>query len=78
MVMVRVPIVARGPTFTVIVEVPPPVSEVGLKLTLFALPSPEADRLTAPLNPPVIDTVIVDVPELPRAIVSDVGDALRE
>lgn len=78
MVIVCVPVAARLPTVTFMVDVPPPVTDEGLKLTLFWLPSPEADRLTAPLKPPVIDTVIVDVPELLRATVIDVGDALRE
>jgi len=78
MVMVCVPVAARLPTVTVIVEFPPPVIEDGLKLTLFALPSPEAVRLTAPLKPPEIDTVMVEVPELLRATVSDVGEALSE
>ena len=77
-VIVRVPVVARRFTVTVIVDVPPPLTELGLNETVTRLPSPEADRETAPVNPPVGVTVIVECPELPRLIVSEVGDALSE
>jgi hypothetical protein len=78
MVIVRVPVVARRFTVTVITEVPLPVTELGLNETVTRLPSPVADSATAPLNPPVPVTVMVEWPELLRAIVSDVGDALSE
>jgi hypothetical protein len=78
MVMVRVPVVARRFTVTVMVEVPLPVTELGLNETVTRLPCPEADSATAPLNPPVPVTVMVEWPELLREIVNDVGDALRE
>lgn len=78
MVIVWVPVEARLFTVTFIVEVPLPVTELGLKLTVTRLGTPEADSETAPLNPFVPVTVIVDEPELPRAMVSDVGDALSE
>ena len=66
--IVRFPVRERLPTVTVIVEVPEPgaAMELGLKLTLLPLPSPEADNVIAELKPPEIFVVIVDFPELPR------------
>lgn len=79
MVMVRLPVRAVRPTLTVIVDVPDPGAaiEAGLKLTLFALPWPDADNVIAELNPPEIEVLTVTVPELDRATVMDLGDALR-
>ena len=76
-VMVWLPIRALRPTFTVIVEVPDPgaATELGLKLTDCEFPAPEADKLIAELNPPDTAVVIVEVPELFRATLIDVGDA---
>ena len=78
MVMVCVPVLARLPTLTVIVDVPEPGApiELGLKVTVLALPSPEADKVIAELKPPEIAVVMVDVPELPRATLIELGDAL--
>jgi 2-keto-3-deoxy-6-phosphogluconate aldolase len=61
MVMVLVPVDALEPTFTVIVDVPLPgaLMEVGLKVTEFELPSPDADKAIAELKPPA--TVVVTV-----------------
>jgi len=59
MVMVFVLIAARVPTLTVMVEVPEPVTLVGLNVTVWLLPSPVADRATAPSKPPVPVTVTV-------------------
>jgi hypothetical protein len=77
-VIVRVPVLARLPTVTVIVEVPEPGAaiELGLKLIVTLLPPPEADSPIAELKPPEIAVVIVDLPELPLAMLIDVGDAL--
>ena len=77
MVIVRVPVVALDPTLTVIVELPLPgaATELGLKVTVFELPSPDADKVMAALKLPEAVVVIVDVPELPRATVKDVGEA---
>lgn len=60
------------------VDVPAPgaAMELGLKVTLCAFPCPEADKLIAELKPPETVVVIVDVPELLRATLIDVGDAL--
>lgn len=79
MVIVRVPVVALEPTFRVIFEVPLPgaVMELGLKVTVVELPSPDADKVMAELKPPETVVVIVEVPELPRATDKDVGDAER-
>lgn len=47
----------------VIVEVPDPVTELGLKLTLSPLPCPEAENATDELNPPEPVMVRVEDPE---------------
>ena len=59
MVSVRVPLVARLPTRTVKVDVPEPVTDVGLKLGVTRDPCPLTLRLTVPENPfwPVMVTV---------------------
>jgi hypothetical protein len=60
----------------VIVELPaPPEIDVGLKLTVTPLGAPEAASEIAELNPPVLVVVIVDVPELPVATLTAVGEA---
>ena len=63
---------------TVMVDVPEPgaAMELGLKVAVWALPCPEADKLIAELKPPEMPVVILDVPELLRATLIDVGDAL--
>lgn len=60
------------------VDVPEPGAAMllGLKVMDCALPCPEADKLIAELKPPETVVVMVDVPELPRATLIDVGDAL--
>jgi hypothetical protein len=77
-VIVRVPVVALRLTVTVMVDVPEPGAgiELGLNLTVTRDPWPLADKPIAELKPPEIAVVIVDVPELPRATLSDVGEAL--
>jgi hypothetical protein len=76
--MVWVPVLAFLPTLTVMVDVPEPgaAMELGLKVTLWAPPCPEADKPIAESKPPEIAVVIVDLPELPLATLIDVGDAL--
>ena len=60
----------------VIVELPaPPEIDVGLKLTVTPLGAPEADNEIAELNPPMLVVVIVDVPEVPVATLTAVGEA---
>ena len=67
------------PTVTVIVELPLPGAAIvlGLKLTVVPLGAPLAVRLMALLNPPLTVVVIVEVPELPCAALTDVGEAAR-
>src|SRR5271157_888802 len=52
------------PTVMVMVELPAPGADIvpGLKLTVAPDGTPEVDRLTALLKPPLIVVVIVDVP----------------
>ena len=74
MVMVEVPIVAWAPTVTVMVDVPEPGAGMGFTLKVF--PVPVAFKVTAASKPPLTFEVITEVPELPRAMVSVVGDAV--
>ena len=64
------------PTAIVIVELPPPGAAIvlGLKLTVVPLGAPLAVRLIALLNPPLTVVVIVEVPELPCATLTEVGE----
>jgi hypothetical protein len=66
------------PTLTDMVEVPEPgaAMELGLRVTVWAVPCPEADRLIAELKPPETVVVMVAVPELLLATLIVVGDAL--
>jgi hypothetical protein len=63
-----------------IVEVPDPGagSELGLKDTVTPEGCPEADNVTALLNPPSTVLVMVEVPVPPSATVTVVGDADRQ
>ena len=78
MVIVRFPVLVNRLALTVIVDVPAPgaAMELGLNDTVTPLPPPEADKLIAELKPPDMFVVIVELPELPRATLIDVGDAL--
>jgi len=57
------------------VEVPAPVIEVGLKLTVTPVGWPLALKEITPLNPPVTMLVMVDVPWLPCPTETEFGDA---
>ena len=70
------PVVALRFTVMVIVDVPAPVIEDGLKLTEILDATPEAESEIVPLNPPVTVVVIVPVLKLPLDIVNDDGEAL--
>lgn len=72
-----VPLAAEEPTVTVMVEAPAAVIEVGLKPTVMPAGTPVADRMMVELKPPVGVLLMVEVPELPGASVSDTGDAER-
>ena len=76
-VIVKVPGVTVDPTAIVMVEVPLPVIEVGLKLTVTPLGWPLALKTTAVLKPPVTVLVMVDVPDAPCATETEVGLAER-
>ena len=77
-VIVWFPSAALLPTVIVIVDVPAPVIDVGENVTVFWLPSPEADNAIAELNPPVTAVVMVTLPELLLAMLIVVGEALME
>lgn len=77
-VMVRVPLLARLDTRMVMVEVPAPVIDDGLKLTVTRLPCPEADNAIPELNPPLTVEVMVTARDVPRVTVIEDGDALME
>jgi hypothetical protein len=77
-VMVRLPSEALLPTVIVIVELPAPVIEVGLKITEFWLPCPEADSEIVELNPPDTAEEIATWPELLLAMLTVFGDELIE
>lgn len=64
-------------TVIVIVEVPAPVIEVGLKLTVTPDGWPVADKEMAALKPPVTVLVMVEVPALPCATETEEGEAER-
>jgi len=64
-VMLYVPVAVDAATVKVIVELPAPVIEVGLKPTVTPVGWPDAFKVMAELNPPVTVLVTVDVPELP-------------
>lgn len=61
----------------VMVEVPAPVIEVGLKPTVTSAGWPVADKAMTPLKPPVTVLVIVEVPKWPCATVTEEGEADR-
>src|SRR5271167_197493 len=76
-VMGYVPVGVLLPTVMVIVELPEPGAGIvcGLKLTVVPTGTPEADRLIAPLKPPLMAVLMVDVPCFPWATLSAAGDA---
>jgi len=62
---------------TVIVELPEPFTEVGLKMALAPDGRPDAPKVTMPLKPFCGVTVIVLVPLAPWVTVTLLGDAER-
>lgn len=75
MVMVWLPVEALLEAVMVMVELPAPVIDVGLKVMVSPLPWPDAERLIAELNPPVTDVVTVTLPDEFLVTLSDVGEA---
>jgi hypothetical protein len=59
------------------VELPEPLTEVGLRLAVPPVGAPEALKLTLPVKPFCAVTVIVLVPLFPCVTVTLVGDADR-
>src|SRR5580658_9163006 len=59
------------------VELPAPVIEVGLKVTVTPVGAPEAVNEIAESNPPVTVLVMVDDPELPCTTDTAPGEAVR-
>jgi hypothetical protein len=74
----EVPVMAVLPTVNVKVEVPPPGAaiELGLKLAVTPVGTPDAERATAELNPPLTAVDIVVLPELPCTTERLAGDAV--
>lgn len=77
MVMVYVPVLALLLAVNVTVDVPEPGAgmDVGLKLAVTPDGWPFADKATAELKPPETVVVIFDVPLLPWAADTEVGEA---
>ena len=77
MVTVVVAGVAVAETKKVSVELPEPgaANEEGLKEAVTPAGRPETERKIAELKPPEIVVEIVDAPELPWAMESEVGEA---
>jgi hypothetical protein len=77
-VIVLVPLRAFLATLIVITDDPVPGAAMGfgLKLTVTPLACPDADNEIAALNPFKAAVLMVDVPEPPRATVTEAGEAL--
>ena len=71
------PVAVVEATVMVMVELPAPVIDVGLKLTVTPVGCPEADSVIVPLNPPTTALVIVEVPALPCDTETELGEADR-
>lgn len=76
-VIVYVPVAVVEATATFMVEVPEPGAaiDVGLKLTATPVGWPLADKAMAELKPSEMAVVIVDIPLLPCATVTELGEA---
>ncbi len=68
----------EAPTLTVSVELPPAVTDAGLRLAVTPAGAPLTDRLTVSAEPEIKAVLIDEVPEPPWAKVRDVGLALIE
>ena len=67
------------PTLMLMVELPEPGAAIGFGLKVMVVPLgvPEAESVIELLKPPLTVVVTVDVPWLPCAMLSDVGEAER-
>jgi len=77
-VSVRVPRVALLLTRTDRVELPEPVTDVGLKVGVTREPWPLTLRFTVPVNPLIAPMVTVVVPVVPRVTVMLFGESEME
>ena len=75
--MVYLPATVDEPTAIVMVEVPAPVIEVGLKPTVTPDGCPDADKEMTELKPLITVLVITEVPELPCITETEVAEAVR-
>ena len=66
-----------APTAKDAVEVPAPVIDVGLKVTVTPAGWPDADKAMAESKPPVTAEVMVEVPLVSWATVTAEGEAER-
>lgn len=73
-VIAEVPVDALCLVEIVMIDVPDPLIDDGLKLTEMPFPAPDADKEMG--NVPLAEVVTVMLPELPLETVSDVGAAL--
>lgn len=71
------PAVVPEATVNVAVELPEPVIDEGLKPTVTPEGCPEAVKVTAESKPSTTVDVIVEVPVLPAATETEVGEAER-
>lgn len=69
------PAATEEATAMVMLDVPLPVIDVGLKVTVTPEGWPEAESVTAESNPPVTVLVMVEPPELPACTETEPGDA---
>ena len=76
-VIVYVPTAVEDPTVIVMLELPAPVIEVGLKPTVTPFGCPVAVNPMAPLKPPVTVLVMVEVPACPCTTETEAGEAER-
>jgi len=74
-VMLYVPAATDAATVSVMVEVPAPVIELGLKFMVTPVGCPVALKEMAELNPPATELVMAELPELPCATVTEDGEA---
>lgn len=74
-VMVRVARVALRDVLMVMMELPDPVMEVGLKEMVVPLASPDAERLMDELKPLIAKVETVTLPDELLPMLSDVGEA---
>jgi len=78
MVKVYVPASERRDTVSLSVELPPDVTDAGVKLALTPEGRPEIDRLTVCAEPDNVEVITVVEIERPSATVPDDGLAARE